>query len=142
MRTTSFVRSLLGVGLGLGLLLATAPVAAHHAFAAEFDASKVVTMKGTVTGMEWINPHAWVHISVKDKDGKPVEWAVELGPPNGLYRRGWTKNTVPLGMEIVVTGFLAKDGSNKFNGRDAQFPDGRSVFVGSEGTGAPEFEKN
>jgi len=87
--------------------------------------------------MEWINPHAWLHPAVKDKIGKVVDWAVELGPPNGLYRRGWTKTSVPIGLEVIVTGRLARDGGARFLGMDAQFPDGRHVFIGSEGTGLP-----
>jgi hypothetical protein len=118
-------------------LLAAAPVWAHHAFAAEFDGKTPVKLQGTVTKMEWINPHAWIHIDVKDKDGKVTNWMVECGTPNTLLRRGVNKNSVTAGMEIVVDGYQAKDGSNKANGRDVTFADGRKVFLGSTGTGAP-----
>ena len=130
---------LLGVIAGVALLLAAAvPVLAHHSFAAEFDVNKPVTIKGTVTKMEWQNPHTWIHIAAKDADGKVEEWAVEGGAPNALMRRGWTKNSVPVGVEIVVEGFQAKDGTFRANGRDITFPDGKRLFIGSEGAGAPE----
>src|SRR5579872_5354282 len=90
---------------GFGVLLAAAPVAAHHAFAAEFDAKQAMSLKGTITQMDWINPHAWMHLAVKNKDGKTEEWMVELGPPNGLFRRGWKKDSVPVGTEVVVFGY-------------------------------------
>src|ERR1051325_9141257 len=111
-------------------LAASVPVVAHHSFAAEFDAKKPVKLQGTVTKMEWINPHAWIHIDVKDKDGKVTNWMVECGTPNTLLRRGVNKNSVTAGMEIVVDGYQAKDGSNKANGRDVTFADGRKVFLG------------
>jgi hypothetical protein len=121
----------------LVVLSASAPVVAHHAFAAEFDGSKPVTLKGTVTKMEWINPHAWLHIEVKQPDGKIVSWMVEGGAPNALLRRGWNRNSVLPGMVVTVEGFRAKDGSNKANGREVTLPDGKRLFVGSSGTGAP-----
>jgi Family of unknown function (DUF6152) len=119
------------------LMLARAPVVAHHAFAAEFDGSKPVTLKGTVTKMEWTNPHAWLHMEVKGADGKAVAWAVEGGAPNALLRRGWNKNSVLPGTLITVEGFRAKDGSNRANGREVTLPSGQKLFVGSSGTGAP-----
>jgi hypothetical protein len=122
----------------VGLLLAAVPVVAHHAFAAEFDANRPVKLRGTVTKMEWINPHSWIHIDVKSPDGKVVSWMVEGGAPNALLRRGWTKNSLPPGTEILVEGFQAKDGAMRANGRDITFPDGRKLFVGSSGTGAPD----
>ena len=122
---------------GLGLLLAAVPVLAHHSFAAEFDAKKPVKLSGTVTKMEWINPHAWIYIDVKNTDGTVTNWMVEAGAPNALLRRGWNKQSLPEGTEIIVEGFQAKDGSNRANGRDITFPDGKKLFVGSSGTGAP-----
>ena len=122
----------------LGLLVAVAPVWAHHAFAAEFDSTKPIKLRGTVTKMEWINPHSWIHMDVKGPDGKVVGWMIEGGSPNSLLRRGVTKNSLPLGTEILVDGYLAKDGSNKANGRDVTFPDGRKLFLGSSNTGAPD----
>jgi len=132
------MRSITKIGLAMGVaLLAAAPVWAHHAFAAEFDGKTPVKLQGTVTKMEWINPHAWIHIDVKDKDGKVTNWMVECGTPNTLLRRGVNKNSVTPGMEIVVDGYQAKDGSNKANGRDVTFADGRKVFLGNTGTGGP-----
>ena len=121
----------------LGIMIAAVPVWAHHAFAAEFDAKKPIKLKGTITKMEWINPHTWIHIDVKQPNGKVERWMIEGGPPNALYRRGFTKDSLPLGIEIVVEGFRAKDGSMRGNGRDLTFPDGRKLFLGSSGTGAP-----
>src|SRR5438552_16093253 len=95
------------------LLLAAVPVWAHHAFAAEFDASKPVKFRGTVTKMEWINPHAWIHIDVKGDDGKVTSWMIETAAPNALLRRGWTKNSLLIGTEIVVEGYQAKNGTNR-----------------------------
>ena len=122
----------------LGLVASAGAAAAHHAFAAEFDATKPIKLKGTVAKMEWINPHTWLHLDVKRPDGKTERWMIEGGPPNALYRRGFTKNSLPIGSELVVEGFLAKDGSLKGNGRELTFADGRRLFVGSSGTGAPE----
>src|SRR5688572_20248618 len=120
------------------VVVATAPpLRAHHAFAAEFDGSKPVTLKGTVTKMEWINPHAWLHVDVTGPDGKVVSWMVEGGAPNALLRRGWNRNSVPPGTAVVVEGFRARDGSNRANGRDVTLPDGKKLFIGSSGTGAP-----
>jgi Family of unknown function (DUF6152) len=121
----------------LTVLAAGAPLAAHHSFAAEFDGSKPVTLTGTVTKMDWINPHAWLHLDVKGPDGKTVSWAVEGGAPNSLLRRGWNKNSVPAGTTVTVQGFRARDGSNRANGRDVTLPNGKKLFIGSPGTGAP-----
>ena len=119
-----------------------ASVQAHHAFAAEFDASKPFKIRGTVVKMEWINPHTWLHLDVKRPDGKIERWMIEGGPPNALYRRGFTKNSIPEGAELVVEGFRAKDGSLRGNGRELMFADGRRLFVGSSGTGAPNDGKD
>ena len=127
------------MGLGVGLFLAGAQTAiqAHHAFAAEFDANKPVTMKGTVTRMEWVNPHVWLHMDVKQPDGTVQNWAFEAGTPNVLFRRGFTKDSLLPGTEVQVDGYQAKDGSRRANGRDLTFADGKKLFMGSSGTGAP-----
>ena len=122
-------------------LLAAVPVWAHHAFAAEFDAKKPVHFEGTVTKVELINPHTWIHIDVKQPDGTMVNWMFEAGSPNVLLRRGFTKTTIPNGTAVVVDGYQSKDGSNRANGRDITLPDGRKLFLGSTGTGAPYEEK-
>jgi hypothetical protein len=96
-----------------------------------------VTLRGRVTSVEWINPHVWIHLDVKGPDGAVVNWMVEGGPPNALLRMGWTKNSLPEGMEIVVDGYQAKDGAERANGKDITFPDGKKLFVGSSGPGAP-----
>jgi hypothetical protein len=131
---------LFSVVAGAALLAAVSavPVIAHHSFAAEFDAKRPVKLRGTVTKMEWINPHSWIHIDVKTPDGKVEKWMVEGGAPNALLRRGWNKNSLLPGTEILVEGFQAKDGANRANGRDITFPDGKKLFVGSSGTGAPD----
>jgi hypothetical protein len=118
---------------GLLLLARPAPVATHHSFAAQFDRDKPVTVQGTVTKMEWINPHSWVHLAVKGPDGQPVIWSVELGTPNVLVRRGFTKQSLETGTEIVVAGYQAKNGENKMNGGYVTFKDGRRLFVGGSG---------
>jgi len=119
--------------LCLAFVLAAASASAHHAFTAEFDAAKPVKLQGTVTRMEWINPHAWIHIDVKNADGTVTAWMVEGGSPNTLLRNGVTKASVTAGMEIVVDGYKAKDGTNRANGRDITLPDGKKLFVGSSG---------
>lgn len=132
-------RNLAGVALGVALVVAaTAPASAHHAFAAEFDANKPLKFQGTIIEIEWVNPHAWFHVAVKKPDGTIEQWAVEAGNPNALFRRGVTKRTFPAGTEIVVDGYAAKDGSRRMNGRDMTGPDGKSFFLGSSGTGAPD----
>src|ERR1700693_2668512 len=123
----------------VGLFLAGAAVSlrAHHAFAAEFDSDKPVTFKGTVTKMEWLNPHVWLPLDVKNPDGSVENWAFEAGTPNVLFRRGFTKTSLLPGTEVVVDGYQAKDGSHRANGRGLTFPAGRKLFLGSSGTGAP-----
>jgi hypothetical protein len=126
------------VGLAaVSLTLAAAPLYAHHAFSSEFDADKPLQLAGTVSKMEWVNPHAWIHIEVKTPDGKVEEWMIEGGTPNTLMRRGVSRDTLKIGTEVKVTGYQAKDGSNRANGRDITYPDGRKLFLGSTGTGAP-----
>jgi hypothetical protein len=124
-----------------GLLLSALPAWPHHAFGAEFDAKRPVKLRGVVTKMEWINPHAWMHIDVKDADGKVISWMIEAGTPNTLFRRGFTKDSLKIGTEVFVDGYQAKDGSNTANGRDVTLPDGRKLFIGSSGTGAPEDKR-
>jgi hypothetical protein len=119
------------VGAGLLLAAAVVPAWAHHAFSAEFDSKKPITLRGTVTRVEWINPHSWIHIDVKDADGTVVNWMIEGGSPNAMLRRGVTKNLIPEGTEVVVDGYRAKDGSNRANGRDITLADGKKLFVGS-----------
>ena len=130
---------LTGLATIFGVLLAigAVPTLAHHAFSAEFDADKPIHLEGTVVKMEWINPHAWVHLEVLEEDGDTVTWMIEGGTPNTLFRRGFTKESLAPGTEIVVDGYQAKDGSYKGNGRDLTLPDGRKLFLGSSGTGAP-----
>jgi len=126
------------VVLGVGLLLAAVPLVAHHSFAAEYDAQKPVKFTGTVTQMEWINPHAWIHVEVKKPDGKVEAWMVEAGAPNALLRRGFTKASLPPKTVITVEGYQAKDGALRANGRDITYQDGKKLFVGSSGIGAPD----
>jgi hypothetical protein len=136
------MRSSVSVAVGaLVAMLAAVPVVAHHAFSAEFDAKRPVKLRGVVTKMEWINPHSWIHIDVKDAKGQTVAWMVEGGAPNALLRRGFTKESLPVGTEILVEGYQAKDGSTRANGRDITLPDGKKLFVGSSGTGAPYDKK-
>src|SRR5215831_20324734 len=125
----------------LAVSLSPSPALAHHAFAAEFDAKKPVHLEGVLTKVELINPHAWIHIDVKGPDGKVTSWMVEAGSPNVLLRRGFNKNSVPKGTQVVVEGYQSKDGSMRANGRDITLPDGKKLFLGSSGTGAPYDEK-
>ena len=120
------------------LTMASAAVQAHHSFAAEFDANQPVTLKGTVVRMDWINPHSWIHLDVKNTDGTVTRWMIEGGTPNTLVRRGFTKASLQPGTEITVEGFRAKNGANRANGADLILPDGRRLFMGSSGTGSPK----
>ena len=115
-----------------------APAVAHHSFSAEYDGKQPVTLKGTVIKMEWINPHSWIHLAVKNADGTTTEWMIESGTPNTLVRRGFTKQSLLPGTEITVEGYRAKNGANRANGADLILSDGKRLFLGSSGTGAPK----
>jgi hypothetical protein len=128
------------LSIGLLLALTATPLSAHHAFASEFDAKRPVKFKGTVTKMLWINPHAWIYIDVKNPDGTVEEWMVEVGTPNTLLRRGFTKESLLPGTALSVDGYQSKDGSRRANGRDLTLADGRTLFLGPSGTGAPSAE--
>jgi hypothetical protein len=132
------LRKLWMAGAALGVLVAAGPVLAHHAFSAEFDAAKPVKLTGPITKVELVNPHAWIHIEVKGPDGKPQEWMVEGGTPNTLQRRGITRDTIKVGTVVMVEGFQSKDGTMRANGRNMTLADGRTLFMGSSGTGAPQ----
>ena len=119
---------------GLGMLLCTVPMLAHHSFAAEYDSAKPITLTGTVTKVEWMNPHARFYIDVKDEKGEMNNWELELGSPNGLMRQGWTRNSLKKGDQVTISGSLAKDGSKLANARTVKLADGRSVFAGSSET--------
>jgi len=130
------------LAVGTALFLSAVPLWAHHAFAAEFDAKKPVKLRGTVTRFEMINPHSWLHIDVKGPDGKTTEWMVEGGSPNALFRRGININTVPVGTEILVDGYQAKDGANRAVGSDLTFPDGKRLFMGSSSPDSPDANRS
>jgi hypothetical protein len=125
------MRNVLVLAAVLGVIAAAAPLRAHHAFAAEFDGAKPVKLTGTVTKMDWINPHAWLHMDVKGPDGKVVAWMIEGGAPNALLRRGWNRRSVPPGTVVTVEGFRAKDGSTRASGGAVTLPDGMKLFIGA-----------
>jgi len=135
------MRSMAIVLLAAGLLGTTVPLAAHHAFMAEFDSNRPIKLRGIVTKLDWINPHSWIYIDVKTQDGKVVPWMIEGGSPNSLLRLGFTKDALPKGSEIVVEGFQAKDGSNRGVGQSVSFADGRKLFLGSSAPGGHGEEK-
>jgi len=131
------MRSRLLLCAGALVLGSAAAASAHHAFAAEFDATKPVKFHGTVTKMLWVNPHAWIYVDVKKDDGTVEEWMIEAGTPNTLLRRGFTKESLQPGTEIVVDGYQAKDGARRANGRDVTLPDGKTLFLGSGDANTP-----
>jgi hypothetical protein len=129
------MRAMLGVcAAGLGLLLSVAPLSAHHSFAAEYDENKPLKITGTVTKLEWTNPHARFYVDVKDQSGKVTNWNFELGSPNVLIRQGWRRTALKEGDQVTVEGYMAKDGTNLANARRVTLPDGRKVFAGSAET--------
>ncbi len=126
------------LGTVAALFTAALPAAAHHAFGAEFDANRPVLLKGKIVKVEWVNPHTWMHVEITKPDGTKEVWMVEGGSPNSLLRRGATKNSFPVGTEVVVDGYQARDHSElRANARNVTFTDGRKLFLGSTGTGAP-----
>ena len=133
------MRTVLSMAVVGGLLLpgGAAQVLAHHSFTAEFDINRPIQLTGTITKVEWVNPHAWIHVDVKKPDGTIENWAVETGTPNTLLRRGLTKKDLPAGTEIKVSGYQSRDGSAKANGVNVTLPDGRALQIGSLGAGAP-----
>ena len=123
-----------------GLAVAPRVASAHHSFAAEYDASKPVTLKGKVTKVDWVNPHSWVHIDVTGPDGKVTNWSCETAPPNILYRQGWRRDSLKEGDEVTIDGFSSKDGSATMTARSVTMPNGRKMFAGSNTDGAPPAE--
>ena len=135
------LRTSQGIASALLLLsLGAYEASAHHSFAAEFDAAQPVELRGTITKMEWINPHSWLHIDVENADGTTTPWMIEGATPNTLLRRGFSRDTVKPGTQITIIGYRAKNGANRANGRDLILPDGSRLFMQSAGTGAPEEE--
>jgi Family of unknown function (DUF6152) len=134
-------RNLLAVTTLFGVLLLAVPVLAHHSFAAEYDSTKPIKFQGKITKVEWTNPHVYFYVDAKDEGGKEVNFAVETGAPNGLYRQGWRKDSLKVGDTVTIDGFRAKDGSNLVNARNVTLPDGRTVFAGTAEAGAPNAPK-
>jgi len=135
------MRIKLCVAMALGLVFTGTPIWAHHSFEAEFDQNKPVMLVGKVTGMEWINPHSWIHIDVTGADGTVTNWMIECGSPNIMLRRGFTKRSLEVGTEISVKGYQAKNGTNRANGSSVTFKDGRKLFVGGSNPDAPNDNK-
>jgi hypothetical protein len=138
---TKMARRIFAATGGLLMILAVFPAWAHHSFPAEYDIEKPVKLQGTVKKVEWTNPHCWITIDVKQADGTTQTWEIEAGAPNALFRRGFTKDSLPLGTEIVVAGYLAKNGTQRANGRDLTLPDGKKLFMGSSAPEAQDKEK-
>src|SRR5262249_28096603 len=130
------------VAVCIAILFPTTAAFSHHSFAAEFDANRPITLKGTITKVDLVNPHSWLYLDVKEADGKVVNWAVEMGSPNGLIRRGISKSSVPVGTEVTVEGYKAKDGTPTANGTTIKMPDGKRLFAGSSAPDAPGGEPN
>jgi hypothetical protein len=129
------------VGVGLLAVLAALPAWAHHAFSAEYDNTKPLKLEGTVKKVEWINPHSWITIDVKKADGTLETWEIEAGSPNSMFRRGFNRNSLPTGIVVVINGYHARDGSNRANGGNIRFADGRQLFLSGSNPDDPENKK-
>lgn len=136
MKNSSHKPALVKLSLFVAPLLLTAAASAHHSFAAEFDSDAPVQLRGTVTKVEFMNPHSWIHIDVEKDDGSIESWAIEGGTPNTLFRRGIDRNSLPVGTQINVDGYQARDGSNRASGRDITLGDGRKLFL--DGSAPPQ----
>ena len=132
MRTNFYV-----IAAAAALLALATPAVAHHSFAAEFDSEKPVTVQGIVTKMDWVNPHSWIYVDVKDQSGKVVNWRFEMGPPNSLLRMGWRKDSIPVGTPVEIQGYRAKTGEAVANAKQVKLPDGRELFSGGSAPTLP-----